>query len=74
MRPQCRIHGRDRYGRALGVCQAEGTELNASLVRAGWALAAGDALPALVPLEGAARLAQRGLWAGGFEPPAHWRR
>lgn len=70
----CRIHGRDRYGRALGVCQAGGAELNAALVRAGWALAAGDALPALVPLEGAARLAQRGLWAGGFEPPAHWRR
>jgi len=23
--------------------------------------------------EAEARLAQRGLWTGGFEPPAHWR-
>ncbi|MDB5412069.1 MAG: hypothetical protein JWR10_404 [Rubritepida sp.] len=71
---QCRVHGRDRFGRALGVCQAGGVELNASLVAAGWALADGGSMPELVPVETAARTAQRGLWVGGFEPPAHWRR
>lgn len=71
---QCRLYGRDRFGRALGVCRAGETELNASLVAAGWALADGGSLPALVPVEAAAKLAQRGLWTGGFEPPAHWRR
>jgi len=71
---QCRLHGRDRFGRALGVCRAGDTELNAGLVLSGWALADGGALPALVPIEAAAKLAQRGLWAGGFEPPSHWRR
>lgn len=71
---ECRIHGRDRFGRALGVCRAGGTELNAALVDGGWALADAGSLPALVPVEAAARGAQRGLWAGGFEPPAHWRR
>ncbi|MBY0338879.1 MAG: thermonuclease family protein [Acetobacteraceae bacterium] len=70
----CRLYGRDRFGRALGVCRAGGVELNASMVAAGWALADGSSLPALVPIEGTARIAQRGLWAGGFEPPAHWRR
>lgn len=70
----CRVHGRDRFGRALGVCQAGQVELNASLVRNGWALADGGSLPALVPIEASARLAQRGLWRGGFEPPSHWRR
>lgn len=70
----CRVQGRDRFGRALGVCQAGGVELNASLVASGWALADGGSLPALVPVEAAARSAQRGLWTGGFEPPAHWRR
>lgn len=69
----CRLHGRDRFGRALGVCQAEGVELNASLVSAGWALADASRQPALVPLEAAARARQSGLWAGGFTPPAHWR-
>lgn len=69
----CRLHGRDRFGRALGICQAEGVEVNASLVLAGWALADGGRLPALVPLEAAARARESGLWAGGFTPPAHWR-
>jgi endonuclease YncB( thermonuclease family) len=70
---ECRLQGRDRFGRALGVCRAGGVELNASMVAAGWALAHGGAMPALVPMEAAARAAQRGLWTGGFEPPAHWR-
>ncbi|TCH99960.1 thermonuclease family protein [Roseococcus sp. SYP-B2431] len=71
---ECRVQGRDRFGRALGVCRAGGVELNTALVTSGWALADGGSLPALVPVEAAARSAQRGLWAGGFEPPAHWRR
>jgi endonuclease YncB( thermonuclease family) len=71
---ECRLHGRDRFGRALGVCRAGGVEVNTSLVAAGWALADGASLPALVPIEATARQQQRGLWAGGFEPPAHWRR
>jgi len=70
----CRVQGRDRFGRALGVCQAGDVELNASIVTNGWALADGGSLPALVPIEAAARVAQRGLWRGGFEPPSHWRR
>ncbi|MCW8084762.1 thermonuclease family protein [Sabulicella glaciei] len=70
----CRVQGRDRFGRALGLCQAGGAELNASMVANGWALADAATLPALVPLEAQARAAQRGLWSGGFEPPAHWRR
>lgn len=70
----CRVHGRDRFGRALGVCRAGGVELNTALVTSGWALADGGSVPALVPVEAAARAAQIGLWTGGFEPPAHWRR
>jgi len=73
-RLDCRVHGRDRFGRALGVCRAGELDLNAAMVTAGWALADGGAMPALAPMEAAARQAQRGLWAGGFEPPAHWRR
>jgi endonuclease YncB( thermonuclease family) len=70
---ECRVHGRDRFGRALGVCRAGGVELNASMVAAGWALAHGSVMPALASMEAAARTSQRGLWTGGFEPPAHWR-
>ena len=70
----CRLHGRDRHGRALGVCRAGGVELNASMVAAGWALADAAAVPALGPLEAQARQSGRGLWAGGFAPPETWRR
>jgi len=70
----CRIYGRDRFGRALGACRAGEVDLNAAMITAGWALADGGAMPALAPMEAAARHAQRGLWAGGFEPPVHWRR
>lgn len=70
----CRVKGRDRFGRALGMCRAGDTELNGTLVAHGWALAEGASLPALVPVEAAARAAQRGLWTGGFDPPSHWRR
>lgn len=70
----CRLRGRDRFGRALGLCRVGDTDLNAAMVANGWALADGGTMPGLVPLEAEARQAQRGLWVGGFEPPAHWRR
>ena len=60
---ECRIQGQDRLGRAFGICRAGGVEVNGSLVAAGWASADALALPALAPLEQAARAAQRGMWA-----------
>ena len=70
----CRVQGQDRHDRALGTCRAGGVELNASMVAAGWALADATAVPALGPIEAAARQSGRGLWAGGFVPPDSWRR
>jgi len=60
---KCRVQGRDRQGRGLGLCHAGGVELNASLVAGGWAVVDAGAPPALGPLEAAARRAARGLWA-----------
>lgn len=70
----CRVHGRDRYGRGLGVCRAAGVELNTGLVSSGWAVADMSSVPALGPIELEARLSGRGLWAGSFTPPEEWRR
>ena len=69
----CLVGGRDRFGRGLGQCTAGGVDLNAGLVRAGWALAYADD-PGLAALEVEARRAARGLWAGGFTRPEEWRR
>lgn len=60
---ECRIHGRDNFGRGLGVCRAEGVEVNASLIAAGWGSADASAVPALGPLEASARQGRRGMWA-----------
>lgn len=35
----CEVYGRDRYGRALAECSADGASINAAIVRGGWALA-----------------------------------
>ncbi len=69
----CRVRGRDNFGRALGVCSAGGTELNAGLVTAGFALAEGGGASVLGAAEAAARRDGRGLWAPGFAGPEGWR-
>jgi endonuclease YncB( thermonuclease family) len=57
---ECRIYGRDGFGRGLGQCRAGGLEVNAALVTGGWASAVGTPF-ALAEAE--ARRAGRGIWA-----------
>ncbi|MFC4166597.1 thermonuclease family protein [Teichococcus aestuarii] len=68
----CRVRGRDRFGRALGVCEAGGLETNTALVAAAWALAESGAA-ALQAAEAAARSAGRGLWSHPAGAPESWR-
>lgn len=60
---------RDRYNRLLGSCLAGGTDLNRSMVEAGWAVSYGD----YHAQEKAARNTRRGMWAGRFDRPQSWR-
>jgi endonuclease YncB( thermonuclease family) len=83
----CTIDARDpvdRYGRALGWCEAGGAALSAAMVRAGWAVAyrryldyaGGEARaykPAILAAEDEARAAGRGIWRGRFDRPDIWR-
>ncbi len=66
---RCRLSGTDRYGRGLGRCSVGDNDLNAALVRAGWAIAYG----AYRREEDEARQARRGVWAGSFQRPSNWR-
>jgi len=70
----CLVHGRDAFGRALGVCQAGEVALNGGLVATGWALAEESGQPGLLLVEKQAREARLGLWAPGMTPPEEWRR
>ena len=67
-------HGVDQYGRIAAVCTADGIDLNAAMVDAGFAVAYRQHSLAYVPNEDRAKAAKRGLWAGSFEMPWDYRR
>ena len=70
----CEPHGWDRYGRILAVCRAGDVDLNAWMVREGWAVAYLRYSLSYVPAEIEARFARRGIWAGDFTSPEDYRR
>ncbi len=65
----CRPRERDRYDRFVAVCEADGEDLAALMVRQGHAIAHG----AYNAEEREARDARRGLWSSSFENPSAWR-
>jgi endonuclease YncB( thermonuclease family) len=70
----CRGREHDRYGRLLAVCDAGGEDLNAWMVRQGWAVAYTRYSFRYVVDEVVARVADRGIWSGDFVLPEEWRR
>lgn len=68
---RCVRDGFDRYLRTLAVCYAGDVDLNAALVRDGWALSLRRGPYGAE--ENEARTARRGLWAGAFIAPWNWR-
>lgn len=68
-RLDCRGWEEDKYQRLLAICSAGGVELNAAMVRDGWAISYGN-------YEREEKIAQDkkiGVWQGGFENPKTWR-
>ena len=70
----CEGSAYDRYKRLIAVCFSGSINLNAEMVRQGWALAYRRYSKDYVVAEVEAREAKRGIWAGEFEPPWEWRR
>jgi len=74
-RVRCEEEDRDRYGRVVAVCTANGLDVNAELIRQGWAIEYSQYSDGRYADEEAeARRAKRGLWAGEFIKPWLWRR
>lgn len=69
----CKISGKDRYRRLLGVCFTGTTNLNREMVRAGWALAFVRYSKEYIRDEYQARLEANGAWAGRFAKPWDYR-
>lgn len=65
---------RDRYGRIVAVCEADGRDLGAAMVRQGHAVAYTRYSYRYVLEERAARRENAGAWAHDFIFPEDWRR
>lgn len=70
----CATRGRDRYGRDIAVCTVSGADINAWMVRNGWALAYRRYSLDYVLHERWARDGRLGIWQGKFVKPWDWRR
>lgn len=70
---RCERKALDKYQRVIAVCTLpDGSDVNAWMVREGWAVAYGFA-NTYGSEEAQARAAKRGIWAGSFVEPSHWR-
>lgn len=70
---RCAIQGRDRYDRMLATCSAGGRDLNAEMVRLGFAWAFVRYSRAYVREEAEARAARVGIWNGPSVPAWDYR-
>jgi len=73
-RIECTPRDHDRYGRIVAVCRTETGEINAAMVRRGWAVDFTKySHGRYQPEEEQARREKLGIWAGRFEMPSEWR-
>ena len=70
----CETEEKDRYGRFIAICMAGSVNLNAMMVRKGWALAYRKYSKKYMDEELVAKTGKLGLWKGTFVPPWEWRR
>ena len=70
----CKGNKRDRYGRLIAVCYVGDKNVNAEMVREGWALAYRRYSRDYMRQESEARAAGSGMWRGEFIEPWIWRR
>ncbi|OOY11666.1 succinoglycan biosynthesis protein [Thioclava marina] len=70
----CKVTDVDRYGRYVAICRQNGEDLNAWLVRNGWAVAYRRYGRDYVRDEDAARKQSAGIWASEFMMPWDWRK
>jgi endonuclease YncB( thermonuclease family) len=69
----CSPRGRDKYGRMLAVCFVDGRDINAAMVRQGYAWAFVKYSSTYVREEAQARAEGVGIWQGEATPPWEFR-
>ncbi len=70
---ECEARGKDKYGRTIGLCKADGVDIQAEMVKAGMAWAFRRYSHDYVVREGEAQAANLGVHAHNCEPAWEWR-
>ena len=70
---QCKGDTTDRYGRLLAICYKGTEDINAEMVRSGWAVAYRRYSEEYAAAEQGAKDGHHGLWQGYFQMPWNWR-
>ena len=71
---KCTIKDKDRYGRLIAVCFSGEININATMVREGWAIAYRYYSKDYVNEEEIAKAKKKGIWQGSFVEPYIWRK
>lgn len=71
---RCEGNQRDRYKRLIAICYLGNQDLNAWLVREGWAVAYRRYSKKYVAEESEAKTDNNGIWASDFLLPWEWRK
>jgi endonuclease YncB( thermonuclease family) len=69
----CENKGTDKYGRMLGICFVNGVDMNAEMVRRGYAWAFVKYSTSYVSVEAEAKASKAGVWQGDAQPPWEFR-
>lgn len=69
----CTPTGVDQYQRVLARCSASGTDVNLTMVQAGFALAYRQYSSDYINAEASAKAFRRGIWSGTFDTPSEVR-
>ena len=70
---RCEEESKDIYDRSLSVCFAGDKNLNAEMVKAGWALSYREEGEKYLSLEKQAKASKKGIWQGRFMRPELYR-
>jgi len=71
---ECVKKEKDRWGRYIALCSADGEDVSQLMVRHGWAVAYRDYSTAYIEDEEFAKSNRLGMWSKEFSIPSEWRK
>lgn len=70
----CKIRGMDFYNRKIGICYADGMDINEYMIKEGMAISYDKYSKIYKSAEEFARQNKKGIWAGNFKKPEMFRK